>query len=388
MIRIINAHLKPITSEDIDCGEILIDNGKIVAIGKKVSATKGAEVYDAKGRLVTPGFIDAHTHIGIHEEAIGWEGNDINESSTVATPHLRAIDGINPLDEMFSLALKSGVTSALAGPGSATVISGTFAAIKLFGRSVDEMVIKHPVAMKVAFGENPKKTFGQNAKKEPYTRRGIAAILREYLFKTKRYAAEIAAAEADPTKSRPFDMQLEAMLPVIRKEIPLKAHAHREDDILTALRIANEFDVDITLDHVTAGHLIADILAKENRPVLVGPSFGAKSKFELQEKSFETAGILDKAGCEVSIITDSPVVPIYYLPLCAGLAIRGGMDENSAWRAITINPAKVAKIDDKVGSLEVGKDADIVVFEGNPLRDIQAKAVKVFIDGKTVFEEQ
>ena len=384
MLHIINAHLKPITSPDIPCGELLIDGGKIVAIGEHVDAPANAEVYDAQGRLVTPGLMDAHTHIGLDEEAIRWEGADYNESSSPVTPHMRAIDGINPRDEAFQFALEGGVTSAVTGPGSANVIGGTFAAIKLHGVCVDDMVIRQPVAMKIAFGENPKGCYGQNGRKEPVTRMAVAALLRENLAKAQRYAEDIAAAEKDPTKTRPFDIKLEALLPVIRREIPLKAHAHRADDILTALRVAEEFNVDITLDHVTEGHLIADILVKAGKPVLVGPSLGNKSKFELKEKTFATAGILHKAGLEVCIITDAPVIPLYHLPLCAGLAVRAGLDEDAAWRAITINPAKVAGVDSRVGSLEPGKDADIAVFEGDPLRDIQARAVRVFVNGEAV----
>ena len=212
----------------------------------------------------------------------------------------------------------------------------------------------------------------------------VAALLRKQLYKEKRYAEEIEEAEKDPSKKRPFDMQLEALLPVIRKEIPLKAHAHRADDILTAIRIAKEFDLDITLDHVTEGHLIVDHLVKAGKPVLVGPSFGSKSKQELKEKSFATAGILDKAGLEVCIITDAPVIPLYYLPLCAGLAVKAGMKEESAWRAITINPAHVIGISDRVGSLEAGKDADIAIFDGNPLKDIQCRTKAVFVNGEEV----
>lgn len=384
MLHIINASIKPIASPDIPCGELLLDGGKIVAIGEKLDAPADVETWDAEGRLVTPGLIDGHTHIGVHEEAIRWEGNDTNEYSNPVTPQIRAIDGINPLDEAFTNALHGGVTTALTGPGSANVIGGTFAAIKLHGRRIDDMIIRQPVAMKIAFGENPKGAYGQNGKKEPYTRMAVAALLRETLMKARRYADEIAAAEADETKTRPYDAKLEALLPVMRREIPLKAHAHRTDDILTALRIAKEFAVDITLDHVTEGHLIADILAEENKPVLVGPSFGSKTKFELREKSFATPGVLYKAGLEVCIITDAPVIPLYYLPLCAGLAVREGLPEDAAWRAITINPAKVGGIDDVVGTLEPGKDADLVVWDGNPLRDIQARAVRVLVNGQDV----
>lgn len=382
MLVIRNAYLKPMTSPDIPCGQLLVDGGKIVAIGETVDAPADAQAFDASGCLVTPGFIDAHTHIGLHEESVRWEGQDYNEMSSPVTPGMRAIDAINPMDEAFMNAIRGGVTSAVTGPGSANVIGGTFVAIKLHGRRVDDMVLRNPVAMKVAFGENPKGCYGQNGKKEPNTRMAIAALLREELAKAKRYADDIAAAEADPTKTRPYDFALEAMLPVIRREIPLKVHAHRADDMLTALRIAHEFNVDVTLDHVTEGHLIADILAEEGRPVLVGPSFGSKSKFELKEKTFATPGILHRAGLPVCIITDAPVIPLCYLPLCAGLAVKEGLDEDEAWRAITINPARVAGIDARVGSLEVGKDADVAVFDGNPLRDVQCVTRQVFIDGE------
>ena len=383
MLLITNAHLKPITSPDIACGQLLIDGGRIVAMGETVDAPAGCEVFDAKGSLVTPGFIDAHTHIGLHEEAIRWEGADYNEMSNPVTPEMRAIDAINPNDEAFDVALRSGVTTAITGPGSANVIGGTFCALKLHGDNVDDMVIRPAVAMKIAMGENPKGCYGQNGKKLPITRMGVAALLRGTLAKAKKYAADIDEAEKEG-KAKPFDFQLEAMLPVIRREIPLKAHAHRADDILTVLRVCREFDVDVTLDHVTEGHLIVDKLVDAGKPVLVGPSLGSKSKFELKEKSFATPGILNKAGLEVCIITDAPVIPLNYLPLCAGLAIREGLDEEAAWRAITINPAKVAGIADRVGSLEVGKDADIAVWCGDPLRDIQARTVQVFVDGEAV----
>lgn len=383
MLHIINAHLKPITSPDIPRGEMLIDAGKIIAIGETVDAPQSAEALDVDGALVTPGFIDAHTHIGLHEEAVRWEGQDYNEMSNPVTPEMRAIDAINPMDEAFDEALSGGVTSAITGPGSANVVGGTFVAIKLHGNCVDDMVLREPVAMKVAFGENPKGCYGQQGKKEPMTRMAIAALLRQTLAKAKKYQADIEAADAEG-KPRPFDFQMEAMLPVIRKQIPLKAHAHRADDILTVLRICKEFDVDVTLDHVTEGHLIVDKLVEAGKPVLVGPSFGSKSKFELSEKTFATPGILSQAGLEVCIITDAPVIPLKYLPLCAGLAVKEGLDPDAAWRAITINPALVAGIADRVGSLEPGKDADFAVFDGNPLTDIQCRTRMVFVDGERV----
>ena len=386
MILIKGGLIRPITSPDIENGEILIDNGKIVAIGKDVEAPNYAQVIDAAGMLVTPGFIDGHCHIGMSEEASRWEGNDCNEYSSPVTPEVRAIDSINPLDEAFRLAVQGGVTTAVTGPGSANVIGGSFCAMKLHGKCVDDMVIDDCVAMKIAFGENPKGAYGQNGRKAPVTRMMTAAILRENLMKAKRYMEEVDEAEKDPEKKRPFDMKLEALLPVMRGEIPLKSHAHRADDILTSIRIAKEFGVKITLDHCTEGHLITEKLVEFGAPVLVGPSFGSKTKQELREKSFATPGILEKAGLDVSIITDAPVIPLYYLPLCAGLAMREGLSEEGAWKAITINPATLAGIDDRVGSLEVGKDADISVFCGDPLKDIGARAKYVIVDGEIAYE--
>lgn len=383
MLLIRNAHLKPIASPDIARGELLIDNGRIAAVGERVAAPAGCDVYDAEGRLVTPGLIDAHTHIGVHEEAVRWEGADYNETSDPVTPQMRAVDGINPRDEAFALALSGGVTAAVTGPGSANVIGGTFAAIKLAGECVDDMIVREPAAMKVAFGENPKSCYGQKNGSAPVTRMAVAALLRETLEKTRRYAEEQPYARKQG-KPLPFDMKLEAMLPVVRGEMPLKVHAHRADDILTALRIAREFGVRLTLDHATEGHLIAGKLKESGFPVLVGPSLGSKSKFELREKSFATPGILYRAGIEVCIITDAPVIPLQYLALCAGLAVREGLDEDAAWRAITLNPARAAGIEARLGSLEPGKDADIAVFDGNTLRDIQARARQVFVDGKPV----
>lgn len=379
MLLIRNGYVKTITHGDLPCADILVDGGKIADIGEHLEAPEGCGIFDATGMLVTPGLMDAHVHIGLDEEAVRWEGDDYNEMSSPVTPEMRGIDGINPQDEAFALALAGGVTCAVTGPGSANVIGGTFSAIKLHGDCVDDMILRDPVAMKAAFGENPKGCYGQRDRKKPVTRMGIAALLRETLAKAKRYAGKKDAGE-----DVPFDFQMEAMLPVIRREIPLKCHAHRADDMLTALRIAEEFGIDITLDHCTDGHLIADILARKGRPVLVGPSLGDKSKFELKNKTFETPGILHKAGLEVCIITDAPVIPLYYLPLVAGLAVREGLPEDAAWRAITINPARVAGVEDRVGSLEPGKDADIAIFDENPLHSIQARAKAVFVDGERV----
>ena len=367
--------------EDIPNGCVLIDDaGKIAAVGAQVEAPAGAQVIDAQGRLVTPGCVDAHCHIGLDNEAVGWEGKDYNEMADPVTPHMRAIDSINPIDEAFPLAIASGVTTACTGPGSANVLGGTFAAIKLVGKRVDNMIVKHPLAMKCAFGENPKRCYGQAGKKSPITRMAVAALLRETLFKAQRYMQD-----KEDGKNPGFDMKLEAMLPVLRREIPLKAHAHRADDIFTAIRVAKEFNVDITLDHCTDGALIADELAKEGLCAFVGPSLGSKTKIELKNKSFETPGILHKAGVNVSIITDAPVIPLQYLPMCAGMAVNAGLEEEEAWRAITINPARATGIADRVGSLEVGKDGDVVIWGADPLHTVGAESWMTVVEGKIVY---
>lgn len=382
MLLIKNGYIKTMSGDDIINGSILTDdNGKIVEIGTNLTAPEGAQIIDAGGRLVTPGCVDAHCHIGLDNEAVGWEGHDYNEIVDPITPHLRAIDSINPQDEAFALAIRGGVTSACTGPGSANVVGGTFAALKLTGKRVDKMIIKNPIAMKCAFGENPKRCYGQGLKKSPTTRMATAALLRELLFKTKRYIED-----KDCGKNPPFDMKLEAMIPVIQGEIPLKAHAHRADDILTSIRIAKEFGVKLTLDHCTDGALIADELAEENLPAFVGPSFGSKTKIELANKSFTTPGVLTRSGVRVSIITDAPVIPLQYLPMCAALAVNSGLDKDEAWKAITINPAVSTGISDRVGSLEVGKDADIVIWTADPMTTVGAESYMTIVDGKIVYQ--
>jgi len=381
MLMIINGHVKTMAGPDIEHGCVLIDDtGKIAAVGTDLCPPEGTTIIDAGGKLVTPGCVEAHCHVGLHNEAMQWEGRDYNERVDPVTPHLRAIDSINPQDEGLALALQGGVTTACTGPGSANVVGGTFAAIKLSGKRVDKMSGKEPLAMKCAFGENPKRCYGVEAKKNPVTRMGIAALLRELLFKTKRYAEDKQAG-----KNPAFDMKLESMLPVIEKKIPLKCHAHRADDILTAIRIAREFDVNITLDHCTDGALIADELAEEGLPAFVGPTLGSKSKIELKNKSFETPAALHAAGVPISIITDAPVIPLQYLPLCAGLAVKSGLDLEEAWRAITINPAVQTGIGDRVGSLEVGKDGDVVIWTADPLTNIHGSAFITILEGKVVY---
>ena len=384
MIFIKNAHLKPMAVPDIPEGCLLIDdNGKIAGVGQDLPIPEEATVIDAAGLLVTPGCVDAHCHIGLDNEATGWEGRDYNEMVDPITPQMRAIDSIDPMDEAFPNALRGGVTTACTGPGSANVVGGTFAAIKLYGKRVDKMIVKEPLAMKCAFGENPKRCYGQAGKKAPMTRMGTAALLRELLFKARIYADKKAAGE-EPA----FDMKLEAMLPVMRGQIPLKAHAHRADDILTSIRIAREFGLKLTLDHCTDGALIADELAEEGFCAFVGPTLGNKSKIELKNKSFTTPAVLHEAGVNVSIITDAPVIPLQYLPMCAGLAVSSGLDMEEAWRAITINPANATGIGDRVGTLEPGKDADVVIWTADPLTTVGAEAYITIVDGQIVYRAE
>ncbi len=360
--------------------DILVEDGKIKAIGEKLEIPGDAEVVDAAGLQVYPGFVEAHGHIGLDGSGIGYEGMDYNELNDIISPQMRGIDGVKPLDPALPKAAAAGVTCVCVGPGSANVLGGTFTTIKTVGRRVDDMVVRDGVAMKCAFGENPKRVYRD---KKDSSRMTTAALLRETLFKAREYMEKKEAAGDDVSKRPAFDMKLEALLPVMRREIPLKAHAHVTEDLFTALRIAREFDLKITLEHVTEGHLIVEELVEENVPLAVGPTLGSASKFELRNKSWTTPGVLAAAGCQVSIITDSPVIPQEYLPLCAGLAVQAGMDPFAALQAITINPARHAGIADRVGSLEAGKDADIVVTDGCPF-EVSTKVKHVFIDGKAV----
>lgn len=361
--------------------DILLAGGKIAAIGTDLTAPADAEIFDADGLDVYPGFVDAHTHIGLDGYGIGYEGCDYNEMNDIWTPQLRAIDGINPRDPSLAIARKAGVTCVCTGPGSANVLGGTFLAMKTVGDRIDNMIVKDPVAMKCAFGENPKRCYRDKCDS---TRMSTAAFLRGALMQAKDYGARKQVANGDVTKMPAYNQKLEALLPVLAGEIPLKAHAHQANDIFTALRIAHEFGLRITLEHVTEGHLIVDELAKEKDvPMAVGPSLTHASKFELQNKSWATPGVLAKAGCHVSIITDNSVIPQQYLPLCAGMAVKAGMDEFDALKAITINPAEHIGVADRVGTLEVGKDADVVVTAGCPF-EVMTETRAVFIDGNRV----
>lgn len=380
MLLIKNGYIKPITSAEIQNGCILVGgDGKILQIAENIAAPAGAQVIDAEGRLVTPGCVEAHCHIGL--DGIATREKDYNENLNPIAPNVQALDGIDPTEEGLKNAIMGGVTCGCVTPGSSNILGGYACAIKFHGIRVDDMVVKNPAAMKGAMGENPKRRHGQTNKKPPVTRMGIAAMLREELQKTVNYRDAKAAG-----KNPGYDAKLEAMIPVVNGELTLKIHAHRADDIFTAIRIAKEFNLKISLDHVTEGALIAPELAKENIPLIIGPSWGSKSKQELDNKTFATAGILHKAGCKVCITTDAPVMPIDKLPMAAGLCAAEGLPMEAAWKAITIHPAEVLEIADRVGSLEVGKDADIVIWTADPLTTIGGKAYITIVDGKIVYQ--
>ncbi|HOQ01638.1 MAG TPA: amidohydrolase [Acetivibrio clariflavus] len=391
MLLIRNGKILTMTGTDYDNGYVLIDKGKIIEVGegkKSFRGKKDLEIIDAEGKYVLPGFIDAHCHIGMWEDAVGFEGEDGNEMTDPVTPHLRAIDGVYYLDRCFREALENGVTTVVTGPGSANVIGGQFAALKTFGRRIEEMIIKEPVAIKVAFGENPKTVYNER-KQAPSTRMATAAILRENLMKAKEYMQLWDEYNKDKENAdKPeYDIKMEALLKVLRKEIPIKAHAHRADDILTAIRIAKEFDVRITIEHCTEGHLIKDILLEEGVSAIAGPMLTDRSKVELRNMSVKAPGILSKAGVKTAIMTDHPCVPIQYLSLCAALAVREGMDEKEALKAITINAAELTEIEERVGSIEKGKDADIIIMDGHPL-EFKTRVVTTIINGQVVYERK
>lgn len=383
MKAIVNGKVITMAGDVFEKGTVLIENGKIKAVGADITVPSEAEVINAAGKVVFPGLIDAHTHVGIGEDALGWEGRDYNEMTDPVTPHLRAIDAINPADDGIKSARENGITTVMTGPGSANVLCGENVVIKTFGKVVDDMIVKNPAGIKAAFGENPKRVYTEK-KKTPTTRMGVAAVMREALMKAQDYMVERdkKAEEDEPFKRNLKD---ESLIRVLKKEIPLKAHAHRADDIMTILRIAKEFDINVTLEHCTEGHLIADKIAEAGVPAIIGPTLTGKVKVELKERTFKTPGILANAGVKVALMSDHPVVPTENLPVYAALSVKDGMDEEEALKAITINSAEILGIDDRVGSIEEGKDADIVIFSGHPL-DIQSKVEKVFINGEVVMD--
>jgi imidazolonepropionase-like amidohydrolase len=370
-------------------GTILIgDDGKIAALGTEdeVGVPEGAEVVEAVGKVVTPGFIDAHTHVGIGELAVGREGADINESADPVTPHVRAIDATYPGDIGFADAREGGITAINVMPGSGNVIGGLTVLLKTYGSKIDDMVVRHPSGLKAALGENPKRSHG-DAKKMPTTRMGIAALMRENLVRAQNYLARRDAHEAGKGDGKPFerDLKLEAIGMVLRGEIPLRWHAHRSDDILTALRIRDEFDFPMVLDHSTEAHMVADELAKRDIPAVVGPTLSSKYKVELKNRHLVTPGALTRAGVKVALTTDHHVVAIQYLHLTLVMAVKEGLDREMALRTVTRHPAEIMGVGDRIGSLAPGRDADLVIWSGDPL-DIYQRTEQVYIDGHKVYE--
>jgi len=391
MLLIKNAKILTMTGKDYENGFLSVKEGKIANLGDMASMPEPEEVdtvIDAEGMFLMPGLVDAHSHIGMMEDSVGFEGDDVNEMTDPVTPHLRAIDGVYHGDRAFVEAYQSGITTVVTGPGSANVIGGQFAALKTYGRSVDEMVIKAPCAMKFAFGENPKTVYHEKHQL-PTTRMATAALIREQLFKAKEYLENLEKYEADKEENEKpdFDMKLEALIPVIKRELVIKAHAHRADDIMTAIRIAKEFDLDMTLDHCTEGWLIADILKENGYNVILGPILTDRSKIELRNQTVKAPGILARSGIDVAIMSDHPCVPSQHLMLCASLAYREGMPQEEALKAITINAAKSVRLENRIGSLEVGKDADMVIYTKHPF-DYLSKVKMTFIDGKLIYENK
>lgn len=365
------------SGEIMESATVLVEEGKIKAVGRNLGLPDSTTVIDATGKFVTPGIIDVHTHLGVHEQGLGREGADFNETSSPITPQVRALDGINPLEQGFSEAIRSGITTVQVMPGSANVIGGEMVALKTYGTIVDKMVLKSPSAMKSAFGENPKAVF--SGKDKIITRMGIAALFRQEFMKAQDY---IKAREKGEGKR---DLGLENLAKVLRREIPLRSHAHRADDIVTVLRMAEEFDIEVTIEHCTEGHLIAEYIAEKGVRVSVGPTMSSKSKVELANKGWHTLVELSKYGVPVSITTDHPVVHIQYLMTSVATAVKHGLDERIAWQAVTINAAHHVGVANRVGSLEAGKDADIVIWSGNPL-DLRNDVLKTIVDGKVVHE--
>ncbi|WP_026553585.1 amidohydrolase [Arthrobacter sp. H20] len=371
---IVNAHVVPIEGAPFD-GAMVIEDGKIAALGADVTVPEGAQVHDAEGQWLLPGLIDAHVHLGTHEEGEGWAGDDTNEMTDPVTAGVRAIDAVNPYDPGFDDALAGGITAVNVNPGSGNPIGGLAVAIHTHGRYIEEMVLRSPSGLKSALGENPKRVYGDK-KQTPSTRLGTALVIRKAFMDAQNYMGKADEFGRDP--------KLEALAMVLRREIPWRQHAHRADDIATAIRLADEFGYELVLDHGTEAHLLADVLAERGIPVLIGPLFTTKSKVELRGRSIANPGKLAAAGVEISIITDHPVIPINFLIHQATFAIKEGLDRETALRSITINPAKVLGLADRMGSLEVGKDADVVLWSGDPL-DVMQRALTVWIGGRAVY---
>jgi imidazolonepropionase-like amidohydrolase len=385
-VAIVGGRVVPITGEPVDGGTVLIADGKIVAVGRDVSVPGDARVIDAAGGWVLPGFVEAHGHVGVHEEGEGWAGNDTNEMTEPVTAHVRALDAINPADIGFRDAISGGILAVNVNPGSGNPIGGQTAALKCWGRTVDEMLLKAPAGMKSALGENPKRVYSEQ-RKTPSTRLGVAAVIRGAFVDAANYLQRIEAEQRKPEAERKpvdRDLKLEALGKVLRREIPWRQHCHRADDIATALRIAEEFGYRLVIDHGTEAHLLADILAARDIPVIIGPLLTSRSKVELRNRSLANPGKLAAAGVTIAITTDHPVVPIHFLAYQAGLAVKHGLDRDAALQALTINPARIVGIDDRLGSMEPGKDADVVIWSGDPL-DVPSRVERALVDGVEVY---
>lgn len=383
ILVIINADIHTVAHREPIKGSILVEDGKIAAIGQ-FEIPEEADTIDAAGASVYPGFIDPHTHLGVSEEGMGWEGHDYNEMTDPVTSQLRALDAINPLDDGYREAAEAGITTVMSTPGSANILGGSTVVLKTGGSLLQQRVIRENAGIKAAFGENPKRVYSSQ-KRMPSTRMGSAALLREALVNAQNYMNKINRAGDDAEKIPPRDLKNEALIPVLKKEIPLRMHAHRADDIATAIRIAQEFDINMTLEHASEAHLIVERVKESGFPAIVGPSMGTPGKIETQNKTLESVKILADAGITVALTTDHPVLNVYQLLHAAAALVREtGMDEYQVLRLITINAAKILGVEDRVGSIEKGKDADLVIIQGHPF-DYLSTVMYTIIDGEVVY---
>ncbi len=385
-VAITGGRVVPIAGEPVDGGTVLVADGRITAVGGDVAIPGGVRVIDAAGCWVLPGFIEAHGHVGVHEEGEGWAGQDTNEMTEPVTAQVRALDAINPADLGFRDAIAGGVLAVNVNPGSGNPVGGQTAALKCWGRSVDEMLLRAPSGMKSALGENPKRVYGER-KKAPSTRLGTAAVIRGALVDAANYLQRLDSERQKPEGERKpvdRDLKLEALGKVLRREIPWRQHCHRADDIATAIRIAEEFGYDLVIDHGTEAYLLADLIADRNIPVIIGPLLTSRSKVELRNRSLANPGRLARAGVTIAITTDHPVVPINFLAHQAALSVNEGLDRETALRALTINPARIVGIDDRLGSIQAGKDADLVIWSGDPL-DVRSRVERALVGGAQVY---
>ena len=388
-VAITGGRVVPVTSEPIENGTVLVAGGMISAVGSDVTVPPGARVVDAAGGWVLPGLIDAHTHVGVHEEAEGWAGRDVNEMTEPVTAQVRALDAINPAEQGFRDAIGGGVLAVNVNPGSGNPVGGQTVALKCWGRTVDEMVLRQPSGMKSALGENPKRAHGDQ-QRSPSTRLGTAAVIRGALVDAANYLQRLGHEQDRPEADRKpvdRDLKLEALGLVLRREIPWRQHCHRADDIATALRIAAEFGYDLVIDHGTEANVLADVLAARGIPVIIGPLLTSRSKVELRNRSLANPGRLARAGVTVAITTDHPVVPVNMLSHQAVLSVKEGLDRDMALRAMTINPARIMGVDARLGSIEPGKDADLAIWSGDPL-DVFSRVERAFIGGAEIYSYQ